>query len=176
MKIMTKSKAKTLILLTLLIIFLFSSIFNSRFSKNTITNNNYIEFNEKDQIQIKLSGFWNLTGSPILIDDYNLSNNWAYTASHYAWCSGSGTWADPYVIENVTIDGQGLGNCIEIRNSDAYFIVRNCSLYNSGSSYYNDAAIYLNNIDNGKIINNDCSDNIHYGMYLSDCNNNNCRK
>ena len=155
-----KSKTKALFLITLLTIFLFSSIFNSRFSKNIIINNNYF-----DQVQINQSGFWDLTGSPILIDDYNLSNNWAYTASHYAWCSGSGTWADPYVIENVTINGQGSSNCIEIWNSNAYFIVRNCSLYNSGSFPAN-AGIKLYYVDNGKIINNNCSDNNFYGIHL----------
>ena len=61
---MTKSKKKILILLTLVIFFIFSNI-----SKNFITNKQFLEFNEKDQVQIKQSGIWDLTGSPISIDD-----------------------------------------------------------------------------------------------------------
>jgi parallel beta-helix repeat protein len=170
MKLRTK-KTKVLFLLTLLILFLFSGIFNSRFSKNIITNNNYLEFNEKDQIQINLSGFWNLTGSPIFIDDSDTNYNWSKTAAENDWCSGSGSWTDPYVIENVTIDGQGSGNCIEIKNSNTYFIVQNCSIYNSGSPLGN-AGIKLDIVDNGKIINNNCSDNNYCGIHLWHSNNN----
>jgi parallel beta-helix repeat protein len=167
-----KSKTKVLFLLTLLTIFLFSSVFNNRFSTNIITNNNYIEFNENNQVQINQSGFWNLTGNPIYIDDLATgvgAHNWTW-AEIQPWCSGSGSWAEPYVIENVTIDGQGSGNCIEIKNSDAYFIIQNCSLYNSDlNPYY--AGIKLNYIDNGKIINTTCKNNF-FGIFLDESNNN----
>jgi len=76
-----KSKTKVSILNALLVIFLFFSIFNSSFSKILIANNNYIEFNEKNQIQIKQSGFWNLTGNPIYIDDSATgvgAHNWTW--------------------------------------------------------------------------------------------------
>ena len=164
---MTKSKKKILILLTLVIFFIFSNI-----SKNFITDNQSLEFNEKDQVQIKQSGFYDLTGSPIFIDNSDPSKNWSYTALNYAWCSGSGSWADPYVIENVTIDGQGSSHCIEIGNSNVYFIIRNCSLYNSGFSY-GKSGIVLGNVANGKITNNNCSGDNHHGIYLSGSNNNN---
>ena len=166
-----KSKTKVSLLLTLLIIFLSSGIFNSKFSNNFIANNNYLEFNEKNQIQIKQSGFWNLTGSVISIDDSDPNKNWTYTASHYDWCSGSGNWTDPYVIENVTINGQISSSYIEINNSDACFIIRNCSLYNLGSSSTK-ASINLYNVDNGKIINCICIDNDSIGIYLFESNNN----
>ncbi len=169
MKISMKSKTKILIFLTLLISFLFSGIFNSRFSKNIITNNNYLEFNENNKIQIKQSGFWNLTGSPIFIDDLDPNFNWSKTASENEWCTGLGTWNDPFKIENITIDGQDSSNCIEIKNSDAYFIIRNCSLNNSGSY----SGIELKYVDNGKIINNTCSDNNIHGINLRYSNNNN---
>ena len=165
-----KSKIKLFFLLILLIIFSFSSIISYRFSKDITTHNNYLEYNEKDQIHIKLSGFWDLTGSKISIDDSNSSKNWSYTALNYAWCSGSGNWTDPYVIENVTINAQYSGSCIEIKNSDVYFIVRNCLLYNTGYSW-DDAGIKLDNVDSGNIINNDCSNN-YRGIGLSSSNNN----
>jgi parallel beta-helix repeat protein len=163
MKSKTK-KAKVLFLLTLVIFFLFSNIF--------ITNKQPLEFNEKDQVQINPSGFWNLTGNPIYIDDLATgvgAHNWTW-AETQPWCSGSGSWAYPYVIENVTINGQGSGNCIEIKNSDAYFIIQNCSLYNSDlNPYY--AGIKLNYIDNGKIINTTCKNNF-FGIFLDESNNN----
>ena len=173
MKISMKSKTKVLILLTLLIIFLFSGIFNSRFSKNIITNKQSLEFKEKDQVQINQSGFWDLTGNPIYIDDLATgvgAHNWTW-AETQPWCSGSGYWTDPYIIENVTINGQGSGSCIEIKNSDTYFIIQNCTVYNSGSVVW-DAGVMLDNVDNGKIINNNCSDNDGNGICLYDSHNN----
>ena len=39
--------------------------------------------------------------------------------------SGSGNSTHPYILENYVIDGTGLGvNCIDIRNTDAHFILR----------------------------------------------------
>ena len=162
-----KSKVKIVILLTLVIFFIFSNI-----SKNFITNKQSLKFNEKDQGQINQSGIWDLTGSPIYIDDSDSNYNWSKTAFENDWCSGSGSWADPYVIENITINGQGSGSCIEIRFSNTYFIIQNCLLYNSGSISDN-AGINLYNVNNSKIINNNCSDNNYYGIYLEYSNNNN---
>ncbi len=153
--------ATSLLLVFLLSIFSFSP---------TATSKNEIFLTNRKENTLKSSKAWDLTGSPILIDDSDPSKNWSYTASHYDWCSGSGTWTDPYVIENVTIDGQGLGSCIEIANSSAYFIIRNCSLYNSDlNPYY--AGIKLNYVDNGKIINTDCNNNF-FGIALDSSNNN----
>ena len=145
------------------------SIFSLNLSETIETNENVHDNNITNHL--KSAGFWDLTGSPISIDDNDPSKNWFYTASHYDWCSGSGSWADPYIIENVTINGQGSGNCIEIWSSNTYFIIRNCILYNSGSSSDN-ACIKLYNVDNGKIINNNCSDNNYYGIYLENSDNN----
>ena len=153
---------------TFLVLLFLSSIF---YFPTTDTRKNEIFQTNIKEDTLKTSNFWDLTGSPIFIDDNDPSKNWSYTASHYDWCSGSGSWIDPYIIENVTIDGQGSSKCIVIRNSDAYFIVRNCSLYNSGSSG-DDAGIKLYFVDNGKIINNDCSDNYYNGIHLSNSNNN----
>ena len=97
--------ATSLMLLFLISIFSYST---------TITSKNEIFQTNPKEDTLKSSKIWNLTGSPISIDDNNPSKNWSYTASHYDWVSGSGNWTDPYVIENVTINGQGLGSCIEI--------------------------------------------------------------
>ena len=44
-------------------------------------------------------------------------------------------WNNPYIIENVLIDGQGSGNAIEIADSSVYFIIRNCTIFNSGTGW-----------------------------------------
>jgi len=72
----------------------------------------------------------------------------------------------PYVIENVTIDANDKSSGIKIVDSKAYFVVRNCTLYNAtitGRGYY--AAIELANATNGEISENRCL-NSTYGIYM----------
>ncbi|MFX1296064.1 MAG: NosD domain-containing protein, partial [Promethearchaeota archaeon] len=94
--------------------------------------------------------------------------NWSYIAANNAWCSGSGNWTHPYIIENVTIDGQGSDSCISIKNSDVYFKIKNCTLFNSGETK---AGISLDSVRNGTLIWNNCSYNNYYGIFLDNCNN-----
>jgi len=49
-------------------------------------------------------------------------------------CTGNGTYSEPYIIEDLVIDGGGSGSCISIENSDVYFKIDNCSVYNSGDN------------------------------------------
>ncbi|GAH36107.1 unnamed protein product, partial [marine sediment metagenome] len=49
------------------------------------------------------SSQWILS-SPIIINELEPTQNWASTAASEPWCSGSGIWTDPYIIQNVTID------------------------------------------------------------------------
>jgi parallel beta-helix repeat protein len=103
--------------------------------------------------------------SPIHIDDSPASPiDWAW-AETQPWCSGSGTFSDPYVIDGLNITARGVGDCILIGNSSKYFIVRNCKLIESGSSAY-DAGLRLDHAGNGTLINNNCSFNNRYGMFL----------
>ena len=83
--------------------------------------------------------------------------------------SGNGTTTNPYVIQNLIIDGQGSGDCIKISDSNAYFIIQNCTVYNSGSNN-NNAGIMLENIENGQFLNNTCFNNLHMGILLLDSN------
>jgi len=140
---------------------LFLVIINgNNFRHNLLTNDNVYD---KNIINLKRAGYWEI--SPIYIDDTDPSYNWSLTADTYDWCSGSGTWSNPYIIENVTIDAEYSGSCIEIRWSDVYFIVRNCTLYNSGFDFV-DAGIYMYYVQNGSITLNNCSNNLNYGIYL----------
>ena len=101
--------------------------------------------------------------NPIIIDDTgNEGYTWEEVANE-AWCSGSGTITDPYLIENISIDGQGIKSCIEIKYSNKYFIIKNSHFTNSG---FTKAGINLYYADNGKIINNNCSQN-SLGIYIA---------
>ena len=113
---------------------------------------------------------WNLM-SPITIDGAAIgidAHNWTWAASQY-WCSGSGGVADPYVIKDLEIDAQGTGSCISITNSRAYFSIENCIVSDSGIAL-TDAGIYLFNVTNGNVVENDCSNNGYAGILLSNCN------
>ena len=84
-------------------------------------------------------------------------------------CTGNGTFSDPYVIENLEIDGENSGTCILIENSTVYFRIENCNLYNAGD--FPAAGIILNNTKNGYLIDNICSPNFS-GISLYNSHNN----
>lgn len=128
---------------------------------------------EKYDSKLKLARYWVLSNK-IHIDESNPSLNWSITAATNEWCNGSGTWSDPFVIKNVVIDGQETESCILINNSIVPFIIENCTLFNSGDGdrYSKEAGIKLVSTCNGTIINNDCSMNDAYGIYLSNSENN----
>jgi parallel beta-helix repeat protein len=122
---------------------------------------------------------YNLTGSAGAKDFYPLT--WLYTPhapifingnSQFTLAngvvSGSGTIADPYILERWYIDASA-ENGIRIWNTDAHFILRDCDIHNGGSSYN---GTYLNNSANGTLINNTCSNN-NYGIVLWSSSNNN---
>ena len=73
-------------------------------------------------------------------------------------CTGSGTIGDPYIIKDDIFEygGIGPGECLEIRNSRKYFILRNCTIINADQ---NSVGLYLENVTNGLIddciVNND---------------------
>jgi len=88
--------------------------------------------------------------------------------------SGSGTRANPYIIEGWTIDASSAGGTtnagvITISGTTKYFIIRNCSVTNGGEvAYY---GIELDHVVNGEIENNTCSGNTE-GIYLYFSSNN----
>jgi len=128
-----------------------------------------IRYNEKpyeisdksNELNLKKSGFWEV--NQIYIDNSNPTMNWATTKATNEWCTGSGTINDPYIIEDVIINGQNSGTCIDIRYSSAFFIIRNCIVFNSG---FGESGIDLYRVDNGKILFNDVSFNGDHGINL----------
>jgi len=124
--------------------------------------------------RLENSGFWDLTSTPIHINNLNPSINWSKTAADNDWCSGSGTWNDPYLIENITVDGLFSGSCIWIENSEVPFIIRNCTFINNGrGAMWPDSGILFNNVSNGYIENNTISLNEFQGILILDGSKNN---
>lgn len=125
--------------------------------------------------KLKPSGYW--TESYIDIDDSNPTKDWAWMATNEPWCYGSGEWSNPYVIFNVSINAAGspTGSGIIVSNSvDVYFIIRNCTVYNGGTTSY-DGGIKLYNTNNGTIEDNDFSNNGWVGIMVYSSNNNTIR-
>ena len=159
----SNTRSKIIILITLGILFAFLPIFinNPRFTARDrdITSNYNNEF---DHENLKLSA----VSGKIHID-----GNSGWTAFKAAGnCTGSGTYSDPYIIEDLEIDAGGSGNCILIENSNVYFKIENCSLYNAG--WGSDAGIRLLNVNNSQLIGNDCSSS-YLGIDLSNGSYNN---
>ena len=152
----------------MILVFTLAPFYNFHITERTSAEQVY----KDTKINLKNAGYWDLTGSLIDIDDSNPTKNWSYTASTYDWCSGSGTWNDPYQIENVTIDGQETVSCLTILHSKtAYFVIRNCTVYNSLDTSGN-GGIKLQNVNNGILINNTCTLN-RAGIYLYSNSDNN---
>ena len=106
---------------------------------------------------LKKAGYWNL---PFI----HIDGNWSYTVGNYTWCSG--TWDNPYTIENVTIDASGspliYRNGIFIENSKYdFFIIRNCTVYHYLPNMGN--GIMMKNTNNGTLTNNQSS---HFHEYI----------
>jgi len=110
--------------------------------------------------RLDTSDSWNLPFK-IIID-----GNWSQTRDTYDWCDGSGTLVDPFVIENVTINGQNSGNRIIVQNTNDYFSINNCTFYNSSTG------MRLINVNYGTINNCSVFDNNDNGIYLDQCSNN----
>jgi len=152
-----KMKKKVLILTIIMTCMIWSC--------NTFRDIYYDVAPEKEiNYQPKTSNFWNLNYS-IIID-----NNWFEIASTYDWCSGVGTANNPYIIENVSINGQDLENTFTIQNSNDYFVIKNCTAYKAGGGFIA-TGIKLFNVMNGKLIENDCSTTCN-GIHLYNSSNN----
>ncbi|HEC40104.1 hypothetical protein LCGC14_1201330 [marine sediment metagenome] len=148
-------------LIVLGIILGFSFLFYLDFGIFRINYNRLLESDSK--ILLRTADYWNI--APFTI---NGNSGWSTFNSTYDWINGNGTWNEPYVIENITVDCGWSGSGIEIVGSDVYFIIRNSTVYYSGISYH---GISLNSVNNGQIVNNTLLNN-YRGIYLSNSDNN----
>lgn len=167
MKFKIKSNKKKIIILTALgIVFVISIISNRNYSDDQTNIERSVEIRDETNLKSpKKCGAY--------IESFiHIDNNWTETNSTYDWCNGKGNENEPYIIENITINGHESRNCILIENSQTiHFIIRNCTVYNcsSGGGY---AGIKMVNVKNGTLTNNNCSNNDGHGIYLIDCINN----
>ncbi|MBD3351130.1 MAG: hypothetical protein GF364_06560 [Candidatus Lokiarchaeota archaeon] len=92
-------------------------------------------------------------GSVVADKIHIIGSNWSLAAQE-TWCSGSGTIEDPYLLENLEIDCLNHHTGIIIENSSVVFEIRNCTIFNIGSSESSVAGIKLVNATNGTIYGN----------------------
>ena len=154
----SKSRSNIIIFITVGILIALSPIIIFNLSLIAGNNNKKAEYSDEinlDKENLKLSK---------ISERIHIINNSGWVAFKDAGnCTGNGTYSEPYVIKDLIIDGGGAGSCIYIENSDAYFKIENCTVYNSSNSY--NVGIRLSNVYNGELFNNNCSDN-YGGIYL----------
>ncbi|MHA2009717.1 MAG: right-handed parallel beta-helix repeat-containing protein [Candidatus Hodarchaeales archaeon] len=143
----SNQKTKIIILIILGILLAFSPFFisNPRFiAKDRNTSSSYNNENLKFS---KISG------------KIHIDNNWSDTKTA-GICTGSGASSDPYLIKDLVIDAGGSGSSIFIENSNVYFKIENCTIYNSGNESSSfEAGISLRNASNGELNNNNINNN-----------------
>jgi len=150
---------KNKIKLSILLIFCFWGILG--FFSNEINQNSMKTYEDPS-----ISAFY---FGPIIIDDdggTSGSITWDEAVT-YSWCSGAGFQNNPYIINDLTIDGSDSSDCLIIKDSSAYFVVQNSYFYNSGPGGY---GVRLSDVINGKldsIISFDC----YFGISVRGDNN-----
>ena len=153
----SNTKSKIIILITLGVFIGFSALSNDNLNFN-VGNSDDSNLDNKNLQISAVSG------------KIHIDNNWT-AAKSAGICTGNGTYSEPYVIEDLVIDAGGSGSDILIENSDVYFKIENCSVYNSGTGFL-DAGIKLEMVSNGLLLNNNVSNNEYYGIYLGSSDNN----
>ena len=153
----SKTKLKLLVLLTSGIFFAFMIVINNNFHISVGNTNN------QGLNTSKTSGKIHIIGNSGWVDFKNAGN-----------CTGSGSYSDPYIIKDLVINAGDSGSCIWIENSNIYFKIENCTVYNSGSNGH-DAGIRLSKVSNSKLTINAWSFN-YVGIFLDNCYNNSILK
>jgi parallel beta-helix repeat protein len=131
-----------------------------------------IEFNKSNSTKqsLRVGASTNLSVKNITIDDSETgseAHNWNW-AVNQTWCSGNGTFSDPFIIQNITIDSNFTSDGLTIKNSQKFFRVINCTIKNNKLKYF--AGIQLLNVTNGYIINNTFINN-DQGINIDICSN-----
>ena len=142
---MKKITKRELILIALGIFLAFSPLMFYNNLKLYRGNSNAINLDDENLKISKISG------------KIHIDNNWT-DAKDVGICTGNGTYSEPYIIKDLVIDGGGSGSCIFIENSEVYFRIENCTVYNSGVGAPN-TGILLSHVNNSQLIDNNCSFN-----------------
>jgi len=155
-----KNNKSILISFIILTFILFSSFI---YSLNNIMKFDYTNQNHNLNISAP-------NEAPIFIDGNSTgvgAHNWSW-AETQTWCTGVGTFSNPYIIRDIIINGQESSIPLEIINSEKYLEIINCTTLNCST----EAGIVLNNVNNTKIIDCDSSYNLGDGISLNSCFNN----
>ena len=116
---------------------------------------------------------WNVCDyvlDPFIIDELGGGDFTWNQVSQFAWCSGNGSYGNPYKIESVIVDAQSSGSGIQIQNSyTEYFIIYGCLVMNAEAKG-GEAGIKLDHVHNGTIFNCEISYN-YAGIILSNSKN-----
>ena len=139
-----KSNAKSNLII-IGILFALLPIINANLSYITDNRNKTLDYSDVITLEKKNLQISAVSGK------IHINNNWT-DAWDEELCTGNGTYSEPYVIEDLVIDGGGSGSCILIENSNVYFKIENCTIFNAGEEYYG-AGIRLENVTNGVLIN-----------------------
>ncbi|GAH00517.1 unnamed protein product, partial [marine sediment metagenome] len=135
---MNNNRKKKILILSFLGISLFiiaafiqtDNSLNNIFNDVKIINKDIIQNDDGNKIgHLKVSGYENpieINGSATGVG----AHNWTW-AKAQPWCTGNGTESEPYIIEDIIINGEGSDQCIGIYESNEYFIISNCTFYNS---------------------------------------------
>ncbi len=150
---------KKTFLMVLGVIFVLSVItINITYLSIDVGNSEYLDVDNENLKISKVSG------------KIHINNNWS-DAKTAGVCIGEGTESDPYIIEDLVIDGGDSGNCILIENTEEHFKIENCSVSNWGNKTY-DAGIKLLSVRNGNLTNNLATNPVAYGIILEESINN----
>jgi len=92
-----------------------------------------------------------LSHPPIYIQN---DSDFADQALAKGW-PGNGTAVNPYIIEGLDIDAANATGCIRISHTTVHFSIRHCYLRGGSLGWYD--ALVLNNVSNGEVLNNTCT-------------------
>jgi len=163
----SNANAKTIILITSGILFALVPIITTNLSCLMGNSNKRADYSDNINLDHKNPQISAVSGK------IHIDNNWT-DAKTAGICTGEGTYSNPYIIEDLVIDGGGAGSCIFIENSNVYFKIENCTIYYSGpyGRSFLEAGIKLKLVSNGSLINNNVSNNKAYGIRFWFSNNN----
>jgi parallel beta-helix repeat protein len=103
------------------------------------------------------------------VNPIRINSNADFDAAHNV-SAGDGSSGNPWIIENLEVNASKTSFGIYVGNTTDYFIIRNCYVHDAAGGVFDflyspDAAIVLNNVQNGLVLNNTLYSNGWAGVY-----------
>lgn len=150
-------KSKIIVLFTLGILCAISPLIDHNF--NFHWGDHSLSSYDRDELNSKNGNLKKSVTSGIIYIDGN--SDWV-KFKNAGKCTGQGTYSEPYIIKDLEIDIEGSGTGIEIINSNVYFKIENCTIYDSlERKWPYDRGISLGTVVNARLINNTVFDSYH---------------